>query len=294
MKAASNQSKWLGNLWSSILSLSEEAGSRLASLGIGRTNGKNNRIRLLEERLRLMEVNAVRLQQANQALRRLTSIDGMTGITNRRGFEEVLKAEWSRACRSGTALSLVMIDVDFFKNYNDIYGHQRGDECLILLASIFNHALHRPADLAARYGGEEFMILLPETGARGAAELAEAIRAEVEATQICQNGWPGGRVVTISLGVVTSYPTIGSSSAAMITAVDEALYIAKQQGRNRVIVSEPGQHDKRLAELEAIAALENCRLNPSAPPAKEVEDQHYDRNDQQNVNQASAHAANEA
>jgi diguanylate cyclase (GGDEF)-like protein len=252
MKAVSYRTEWPGRLWSSILTLLGVAGR---SLGIGRKNGKNNRIRVLEERLRLMELSAVKLKQVNQILRRLTGIDGLTGIANRRRFEEVQTSEWSRACRAGTALSLIMIDVDFFKGYNDIYGHQRGDACLILLASIFNDALHRPADLVARYGGEEFMVLLPETNAEGAAELAEVIRSRVAAAQIRHGNSPIDEVVTISLGVVTIYPTAGLSLAGMITAVDEALYRAKQEGRNRVIVADPVLFDRRQAEPQAVPTL---------------------------------------
>jgi len=130
-----------------------------------------------------------------------------------------------------------MIDVDFFKAFNDTYGHKRGDECLILLASAFCNSLHRPGDMVARYGGEEFMIVLPGTNQSGAAELAESIRARVEAMEIAHEGSPDEKVVTISLGVVTDYPTIGFSWARIIAAADEALYRAKDYGRNRVVVS---------------------------------------------------------
>ena len=183
------------------------------------------------------------LQAANQNLRRLSRLDGLTGIANRRYFEEVLDTEWKRACRAGTPLSLIMIDTDFFKAFNDAYGHQRGDECLMLLAGIFRNAVSRAGDLAARYGGEEFMILLPGTSAEGAVELAEALRTRVEETQIFFEGARAEKVVTISLGVATGYPTRGFSPDELITAVDEALYRAKEEGRNRVIVSEPKVYD---------------------------------------------------
>lgn len=199
-------------------------------------HGKNS-TRLMEARLALLDIRTQRLEQANQHLHRLSYLDSLTGVANRRHFEEVLDLEWRRACRVGTTLSLIMIDVDFFKSFNDTYGHQRGDDCLILLASAFSNSLHRPGDLVARYGGEEFMIILPGTPEQGAIELAESIRARVEAMEIMHEGSTAEKVVTVSLGVVTDYPTIGFSSTWIIAAADEALYRAKDQGRNRVVVS---------------------------------------------------------
>jgi diguanylate cyclase (GGDEF)-like protein len=241
MKLAFYQANWFYGPWGVIVTLLGAVRSRL---GIRQEKvAEKDRIRFLEERLQLMELSTQQLQVANQNLQRLSRLDGLTGIANRRHFEEVLDTEWRRASRAGTALSLIMIDADFFKAFNDAYGHQRGDECLMLLASIFGNAVNRPGDLAARYGGEEFMILLPGTSAQGAVELAEAIRARVEATQIWHEGSPAEEVVTISLGVVTSYPVRGLSPGGLIAAVDEALYRAKQEGRNRVIMSEPPTYD---------------------------------------------------
>ncbi|HXG67974.1 MAG TPA: diguanylate cyclase [Blastocatellia bacterium] len=197
-------------------------------------------IRLMEERLELLELRTHQLEQTNQDLQRLSYLDGLTGIANRRHFEEALDLEWRRACRVGMPLSLIMIDADFFKAFNDAYGHQRGDDCLVLLASTLRNALNRPGDMAARYGGEEFIIILPGTDAEGAAEMAETIRARVEEMGIAHAGSPADKVVTISLGVVTGYPTRGFSPAALIAAADEALYQAKEGGRNRVIISREG------------------------------------------------------
>lgn len=198
---------------------------------------EKNSFRVLENRIVLLELRAQQLDQANQDLHRLSYLDGLTGIANRRRFEEVLDLEWRRACRIGTALSLIMIDADFFKAFNDAYGHQRGDDCLKLLANNFRNALKRPGDLVARYGGEEFIMVLPGTHAQGAAELAEATRARVEAMEISHEGSRADKVMTISLGVVTGYPTRGFSSGDLIAAADEALYQAKEEGRNRVVIS---------------------------------------------------------
>jgi two-component system, chemotaxis family, response regulator WspR len=188
----------------------------------------------LQERLHLLELHTHQLEQANHDLRRLSYLDGLTGIANRRHLEEVLDLEWRRACRAGTALSLVMIDIDFFKPFNDTYGHQRGDDCLILIANTLRNGLNRPGDMVARYGGDEFMLLIPETDAQGVAELAEALRARVEAMEILHESSFADKVVTISLGVATDYPTRGFSSSEVIAAADEALYQAKEEGRNQV------------------------------------------------------------
>jgi diguanylate cyclase (GGDEF)-like protein len=198
---------------------------------------KKETIRLNEERSESMELRTRELEQENQKLRRLSYLDGLTGISNRRHFEEIFDLEWRRACRAGTALSLIMIDADFFKAFNDAYGHQHGDNCLIRLASILRNSVNRPGDMVARYGGEEFVVVLPETEAQGASELAEVIRARVETMEITPEGLPADKAVTISLGVVTDYPTRGFSSAALISAADDALYQAKEEGRNRVVIS---------------------------------------------------------
>ena len=193
-------------------------------------------IGVLEERLQLLELHIGELEQANQALQGLSYLDSLTGIANRRHFDQALDLEWKRACRVGTPLSLIMVDADFFKAFNDIYGHQCGDACLIRIANTLRNALHRPGDMAARYGGDEFMILLPGTDAQGAAELAETIRNRVEAMEITHEGAFADQVVTISLGLVTCYPAMSLSSGEFVAAADEALYQAKEDGRNRVSV----------------------------------------------------------
>jgi diguanylate cyclase (GGDEF)-like protein len=189
----------------------------------------------LQERLHLLEVHTNHLEQVNRDLQHLSYLDSLTGVANRRHFEEALDLEWRRGNRLGTALSLMMIDVDYFKPFNDIYGHQAGDACLIRIANTIGNALHRPGDMVVRYGGDEFMILIPGTAAQGASELAEIIRARVEALEIAHEGSPIGKVVTISLGVVTGYPTMGFLSGELITLADEALYQAKAEGRNCVV-----------------------------------------------------------
>jgi len=174
------------------------------------------------------------LEDTVSMLKRLSSMDDVTGITNRRGFEDYLEQEWRRALRYEIPLSLILVDIDFFKPYNDNYGHQKGDECLRQVANTLTRVLHRPADLVARYGGEEFVVVLPNTDLQGANFVAERLRVEVEALGITHLHSQVSKHITISLGVATAMPGRGSSPAELIASADQALYQAKQGGRNRV------------------------------------------------------------
>ncbi len=181
-----------------------------------------------------------KLNEANAELTRLSSLDGMTGIANRRHFDETLQREWRRASRSAEPhpISLLLCDVDFFKQFNDSYGHQVGDECLKAVAHILQNQLRRPGDLVARYGGEEFAVVLPDTDVAGALQVAENLRAAVEALRITHRYSAAANVVTISVGVSTYQPRRGDAQwSALLKAADEALYRSKQAGRNRVSLS---------------------------------------------------------
>ena len=178
------------------------------------------------------------LQRAFHLVEALASVDGLTGIANRRRFDEVLQSEWRRAQRDRTACSLLLMDVDHFKNYNDIYGHIPGDRCLRQIAEATAQVLQRPADLLARYGGEEFAVILPDTNFEGAGEIAEQIRSAVEDLHIPHSGNLHG-IVTISIGCATQTPQVHSDLAELLKAADGALYQAKSLGRNRVEAAMP-------------------------------------------------------
>jgi two-component system, cell cycle response regulator len=178
------------------------------------------------------------LQIANRELRLLANLDGLTKIANRRCFDGTLQHTWQRLGRTEQPLSLLMLDVDFFKSYNDIYGHQQGDECLTRVAQTIQKVVVRPADLAARYGGEEFVIILPETTKTGAMTVAEAIRNAVLALAIPHQGSDSSPYVTVSIGICCLIPVVEFSPDYLINLADHALYSAKQQGRNCCIFIE--------------------------------------------------------
>lgn len=161
-------------------------------------------------------------------------LDGLTEMPNRRNYDERFRRNWKRAVRDKTPISVALLDVDFFKQYNDNYGHARGDEVLKAIASTITGELKRPADFAARWGGEEFVILLPDTGAQGARELVEWTRLAVEKIKIEHVYSEASNVVTISAGGVTILPDNDDDPGQMIEIADQMLYKAKESGRNRI------------------------------------------------------------
>jgi diguanylate cyclase (GGDEF)-like protein len=178
------------------------------------------------------------LEEQNRLLERLSALDTLTGIANRGRFDDVLRQEWRRAARGGRYLSLLFCDIDRFKLFNDTYGHQAGDECLVRVAQTMDETLNRPADLAARYGGEEFVGLLVDTDMEGARILAERVRERVEGLEIEHSFSSVGRFLTVSLGVASLVPAAGLRPEDLVDLADRALYTAKQEGRNRVILTE--------------------------------------------------------
>lgn len=186
-----------------------------------------------------LEHLAGQLASANRMLQRIAILDGLTGIANRRYFDEVMEEEWLRAIRDKAPLSIIMIDIDYFKAFNDTYGHQAGDEALKTVAMALKDTLKRPADMIARYGGEEFVAVLPETEIKGAVAIAEAMRLNIDALNIPHvNSHPQDHM-TISLGVASIVPERNTSYPVLIAAADKALYMAKGKGRNQAFPS-PG------------------------------------------------------
>ncbi|MBT3185085.1 MAG: diguanylate cyclase [Nitrospina sp.] len=175
------------------------------------------------------------LRASNKQLELLSTLDGLTGIANRRTFEKFLEREWKSSMRHTQPATAIMMDIDFFKLYNDTYGHQAGDDCLKKVARTIEKSLRRPGDLVARYGGEEFVAILSDTSQKGAFSLAEKVRASVEALEIPHQASPVNKFVTISLGVASRVPERGDASSILISEADQSLYKAKQEGRNRVM-----------------------------------------------------------
>ncbi|EFH11361.1 GGDEF domain-containing protein, partial [Teichococcus cervicalis] len=189
-----------------------------------------------------------RLLEALERMEEMATTDALTGLANRRRFEEALAVEWRRCAREGQPLSLLVLDADRFKRFNDRYGHPAGDECLRLVADALASVARRPGDVAARHGGEEFALLMPKTDAAGAALLAERVRAAVADARRPHLGNTPSGIVTVSIGVATTRPMpetgpagpgILSGADALLSAADRALYAAKMGGRNRIRVASP-------------------------------------------------------
>ena len=182
------------------------------------------------------------LKRLRDILKNLSSIDGLTGIPNRRRFDDYLAILWKQAIREVKTLSLIMIDIDHFKAFNDKYGHQAGDDCLKKVAKTLKDTVGRPLDFVARYGGEEFVCVLPKTDFMGAVALAERLRNRVEALKIPHELSPSSDWITISLGTATILPTRGSSPTVLIEAADNELLKVKKGDRNQVLAVNLNDH----------------------------------------------------
>ncbi|OWY29638.1 diguanylate cyclase [Herbaspirillum robiniae] len=184
---------------------------------------------------RALRESQQQLQQSNFELQRLTNTDGLTGIANRRYFDDYLAAEWKRARREKLELALLLIDVDYFKLYNDNYGHVAGDAVLRQVAQALEGSIMRPADLSARFGGEEFAMILPRTALDGAHAIGEKICKLVEAQQVPHERSAASQWLTVSIGAGCVVPGEEQPISELIEMADRRLYMAKQQGRNRVV-----------------------------------------------------------
>lgn len=187
------------------------------------------------------------LEAANRKLEALSYQDGLTGVANRRLYDQTLEREWNRALRSGTPLSLIVIDIDNFKDYNDHCGHLQGDNCLIQVAGALSDIACRSSDFFARYGGEEFALLLPDTGREAARDIAERCRRKVLELAIAHPASTASNLVTISAGVSSITPQEGDDASQLFAMADRMLYQAKRNGRNRIACSWPRSVSSELA-----------------------------------------------
>lgn len=178
--------------------------------------------------------NHLELKRYRDCLENLSATDGLTGIPNRRQFDETFDREWQRARRNHTSLSLILMDIDLFKDYNDHYGHLAGDDCLRQLARVLAECIRRPTDLIARYGGEEFACLLPDTDVKGAAWLGNQMLEKVNALHVPHAHSAVADHVTLSLGAATLIPVVGQPAFELIRRADECLYASKRHGRNQI------------------------------------------------------------
>jgi diguanylate cyclase (GGDEF)-like protein len=176
------------------------------------------------------------LDELSQEYKKLSLIDGLTGIPNRRYFEQYFDMSWRKAVISGSSIAVLFIDVDYFKKYNDTYGHQAGDNCLVQIATVLSESLHRPDDFVARYGGEEFILVLSNTDAHGTEIVAERLRATVESMKINSAKTVEAANVTISIGAAVANPEHLDNKDGLVDKADQALYAAKQKGRNRTAI----------------------------------------------------------
>jgi diguanylate cyclase (GGDEF)-like protein len=212
--------------------------SRINLASASKRNDKLKQANLeLEQRVRERTIEAEsinqELQRVNRELERVSFTDSLTNVANRRAFDDLLVREFRRAKRTGLPLSLILLDIDSFKFYNDNYGHQQGDIALKNVAQVLEETLRDAGDVVARYGGEEFAVLLPDTDAVGAGAVAERLRAAVEALQMRHEFAAVGKVITLSAGVGTLIVRDETSISELVSLADQALYRAKREGRNR-------------------------------------------------------------
>lgn len=195
----------------------------------------------MTENLRMkygLEQRTEKLQDANEKLEHLTLVDSLTQLYNRRFFEQQMEKEWKKCHRESKRLAMLVIDIDYFKKYNDTYGHAQGDECLKKVAGVLVEALHRPGDIIARVGGEEFVALLPGIDQEGAVKVAEAMQEKMHEAKIPHRTSPIEDHVTVSIGLAVTYPVESATALGLFKAADKALYRGKFMGRNHIVVGE--------------------------------------------------------
>ncbi|MBW4660373.1 MAG: diguanylate cyclase [Drouetiella hepatica Uher 2000/2452] len=207
---------------------------------------------ILQQQIRDRKTVEDALQLANQKLLHLVNTDELTHLANRRRFDDYMTHEWSRMIREQQPISLVFCDIDCFKQYNDTYGHQAGDTCLQNIATVLKATAKRSTDLPTRYGGEEMVVILPNTPAAGALQVAKEIQMGIRHLQIQHIASPVSRYVTLSFGVATLMPTMELAAKHLIAAADAALYQAKAEGRNRIVTADYSGIDALEVAFQAV------------------------------------------
>ncbi len=210
--------------------------------------------RLLKQANQTLQLRNRTVTENNRKLQQLVHIDGLTQVGNRRCFDERLNQEWLRLRRERRPLSLILFDIDYFKAYNDRYGHPAGDSCLAQIAQTVKHLLKRPGDLLTRYGGEEFAVILPNVDAAGALHVADRIQTEIARLAIHHESSSISPYVTVSQGISTCMPLVSLPPAKLIQSADQALYLAKQQGRNQSIHRSQANLDNYSASPSSVKA----------------------------------------
>ncbi len=238
-------------------------GSYLWAEAVGRKLPDDEGIVLAVRDVAARKKAEIELHKANNKLQMMAMLDGLTGIANRRCFDITLEKEYRRSIRSDEKLALLLIDVDHFKSFNDLYGHQAGDACLRVIAEVMKQQMRRPADCAARYGGEEFAVLLPDTDEAGAAIIGERVRQAVTLLNVPHRATAKG-VTTVSVGVAVILPRRdGQSAEDLISRADVALYRAKSEGRDRVCLGDSLAAKQGSTEHPAVAAPTNAAIQAS-------------------------------
>lgn len=222
----------LAKVFSDSLGQKEVLTAKLTQINCNLDELVLQRTRDLEKSNAKIEQQKLELEETNRALKKLTLKDPLTGIWNRRKYDQTIEMEWSRCLRYKRPIALILLDIDYFKEFNDSYGHMAGDECLIEIGKMLDNSLSRSSDMVARYGGEEFIVLLPESGIDEAIKVADMLRLKVESMNIPHKKSLVSNSVTVSIGVTSMVPDINSSYEDLFKAADRALYKAKNSGRN--------------------------------------------------------------
>jgi diguanylate cyclase (GGDEF)-like protein len=189
----------------------------------------------------------------SKLLNQLAQRDGLTGLFNRRSFDEYVDRIWRQSRREGVSVAFLLVDIDYFKSFNDVYGHQAGDDALKDVAKVLAEAGHRPLDLVARYGGEEFALLLYGPSREYSRELPESLLKNVQGREIVHEGSENSKYLSISIGVAIIHPDAERSVTGAIQMADEALYQAKENGRNRVVMAESGTTNVETGRFRSLS-----------------------------------------